>query len=383
MKFSPVAINRAYNYDEKLYPLILSQLRAIGVCPEMLAGKRVAVKPNLVMSKSPEYGATTHPLFLSAVISALRELGASDIIVAESSGGPYTEATIRAHYKNCGITDACGAPLNYSTAAEAVMYTEGITCKRFNIIKPIVDADVVVNVCKLKTHQLTKLTCAVKNLFGVIPGIEKFEMHAAYSRHEDFRSMLFDLDGCIMKNKTLISVCDGILGMEGNGPTGGSPRAYNAVISSMSPYCLDLAAEKILGFEGTCPTVRLGAERGLNPATAEELQLIGDDINEMRIPDVVAPDSERKTFLSQLPDLFGGRLANFFRPRPVVNTKKCVGCGECVRSCPKHTIEFVVKNGKKKAKIKHSECILCYCCQELCPFVAIDVKKNLIVRIAH
>ncbi len=383
MNFSPVATTRAYRYDEELYPIVLSQLRAIVVSPEMLRGKKIAVKPNLVMSKAPELGATTHPVFLSAVIAALKELGGEDIIVAESSGGPYTEATIRAHYKNCGIDENCGARLNLSTEAETVMYPEGVTCKRFNIISPILDADVIVNVCKLKTHQLTKLSCAAKNLFGVVPGVEKFEMHAAYPNHADFRSMLFDLDGYIIKHKTLISVCDGILGMEGNGPTGGKPRAFNAVLSSMSPFCLDLAAEKILGFEGTCPTVTLGAKRGLNPETAEELEIIGESLEGMRISDVMPPDSDRKTFLSELPNLFGGRIAGFFSPRPKINVNKCVGCGECLRSCPKHTIEFTEKNGRKKAKINHKECILCYCCQELCPFMAIDIKKNIIVRIAH
>ena len=383
MNFEKVAVNTATEYTEELYDVILAQLVAIGVNCEMLKGKKICVKPNLVLSKQPEAGATTHPVFLGCAIKALKTLGAEDIIVAESSGGPYTEATIKAHYRGCGITDDCGALLNYSTEAVWVNYSEGKTCKRFHVIKPVTEADVIVNLCKLKTHQLTKLTCAMKNMFGVIPGIEKFEMHAAYSKHEDFRSMLVDLDEMLMSNKTLISICDGIIGMEGNGPTGGSARKYNAVLSSMSPFCLDLAAEKILGFEGTCPTVKLGFERGHNPKTAEELEIVGDRLDALRIDDVVAPDSDRKTWLTELPNMLGGRVADFFKPHPVVNNKKCVGCGECVRSCPKQTIGFTEKNGKKKAKINHKECILCYCCQELCPFVAIDVKKNLLVRLAH
>ncbi len=383
MKFEKVAVNSVTEYTDELYDIILKQLKEIGVNADMLRGKRICVKPNLVLSKQPEAGATTHPVFLKCAVRALKELGGEDIIVAESSGGPYTEATIKAHYRGCGITEECGAKLNYSTEAVWVNYPEGKTCKRFHVIKPVADADVIVNLCKLKTHQLTKLTCAMKNLFGVVPGIEKFEMHAAYSKHEDFRSMLIDLDEMLLSNKTMISICDGIIGMEGNGPTGGSPRKYNVVLASMSPFCLDLAAEKILGFEGTCPTVALGCERGHNPAAADELETVGDSLDSLRIDDVVAPDSDRKTWLSELPNMLGGRVADFFRPRPVVNNKKCVGCGECVRSCPKQTIGFVEKNGKKKAKINHKECILCYCCQELCPFVAIDVKKNLLVRIAH
>lgn len=385
MKHYPVAINKYTAYDKGLTDLIYDQMVACGVTAETLENKKIAIKPNLVISKKPEAGATTHPVFLESAIAALKRFGASgmQLMVAESSGGPYTTATIKNHYNVCGITEECGASLNYSTDARIVMYPDGVTCKRFNVISPIADADVILNLCKLKTHSLTKISCAVKNFFGVIPGIEKFEMHAAYSDQKDFRSMLCDLCEMLMSQKTLINVCDGILGMEGNGPTGGSPRKFDVVLTSLSPFCLDVAAEKILGFEGTAPLVAHCAERGHNPADINELQLVGDDIESLVIPDVIAPDAHRKTFLSSLPTLFGGKIASFFSPRPYVNTKKCVGCGECVRSCPMHTIGFTEKNGKKKAKINHDKCILCYCCQELCPFVAVDVKKNPIIKLVH
>ncbi len=380
-----VAINKYSKYDDGLTELIFAQMKAAGVCREMLEGKKIAIKPNLVISKKPEAAATTHPVFLKSAISALKMFGAENttLIVAESAGGPYTTATIKNHYSVCGITEDCGAPLNYSTDAQIVMHPEGVTCKRFNVISPIAEADVILNVCKLKTHSLTKMSCAQKNYFGVVPGIEKFEMHAAYSDQKDFRSMLCDLAEMLRKNKILINVCDGILGMEGNGPTGGNPRMFNVVLTSLSPYCLDLAAEKILGFEGTAPMVTLAKERGLCPKSVNELNLVGDDIDSLVISDVVAPDSQRKTILNQLPNLLGGKFASFFSPKPYINHNKCVGCGECVRSCPMHTIELVEKNGKKQAKINRNDCILCYCCQELCPLVAVDVKQNFLIRLVH
>ncbi len=385
MSFYPVAVDRCKVYDDNLTDILYSQMVSAGVTKEMLDNKRVAIKPNLVISKKPEIGATTHPVFLKCAISALKKFGAEGMtmIVAESSGGPYTPATIKNHYTVCGIDEGCGAPLNYSTDAEIMMFPEGVTCKRFNVIKPIVEADVILNLCKLKTHSLTKISCAQKNYFGVIPGIEKFEMHAAYSDQKDFRSMLCDLSEMLRQNKTLINLCDGILGMEGNGPTGGTPRHFGVVLTSLSPYCLDLAAEKILGFEGTAPMVTLAKEKGLCPESADMLEIIGESLDELVIKDVIPPDAQRKTFLNELPNLFGGKLAGFFSPRPHVNNKKCVGCGECVRSCPMHTIGLVEKNGKKKAKIDHSKCILCYCCQELCPVVAIDVKQNLLIKLVH
>ncbi len=385
MKFYPVAVDSCKYYNDDLTAVLYRQMQAAGVTREMLEGKRIAVKPNLVISKKPEAGATTHPVFMKCAIEALKMFGAENtrLIVAESSGGPYTTATIKNHYNVCGIDESIGAPLNYSTDAQIVMYPEGETCKRFNVISPIAEADVILNLCKLKTHSLTKISCAQKNYFGVIPGIEKFEMHAAYSDQKDFRGMLLDLSEMLSSTKTLINVCDGILGMEGNGPTGGSPRHFGAVLTSLSPYCLDLAAEKILGFEGTAPMVTLAKEKGLCPETADGLTVVGETLETLRIPDVVPPDSQRRTFLSELPNLFGGKLAGFFSPKPYINLKKCVGCGECVRSCPMHTIELVEKNGKKQAKINRSKCILCYCCQELCPIVAVDVKQNPIIKLVH
>ena len=380
-----VAADRCKIYDDNLTELLFRQMTAAGVTKEMLENKKIAVKPNLVISKKPEIGATTHPVFMKCAIAALKMFGAEnmELIVAESSGGPYTTATIKNHYSVCGIDESCGAPLNYSTDAEIMMYPDGVTCKRFNVIKPILNADVILNLCKLKTHSLTKISCAQKNYFGVIPGIEKFEMHAAYSDQKDFRSMLCDLSEMLRNKKTLINVCDGILGMEGNGPTGGTPRRFGVVLTSLSPYCLDLAAEKILGFEGSAPMVTLAKEKGLCPQSADELTVVGADLDDLRIDDVIPPDAQRKTFLNELPNLFGGKLATFFSPKPYINKTKCVGCGECVRSCPMHTIELVEKNGKKQAKINRSKCILCYCCQELCPVVAIDVKQNAIIKLAH
>ncbi|MBR4071378.1 MAG: DUF362 domain-containing protein [Clostridia bacterium] len=385
MKNYTVAINKYTKYDENLTNLLFEQMKAAGVSKEMLDNKKIAIKPNLVISKKPEAAATTHPVFLKSAISALKMFGAENttLIVAESAGGPYTTATIKNHYSVCGIDESCGAPLNYSTDAQIVMFPEGETCKRFNVISPIAEADVILNVCKLKTHSLTKISCAQKNYFGIIPGIEKFEMHAAYSDQKDFRRMLCDLSEMLRKSKTLINVCDGILGMEGNGPTGGTPRKFDVVLTSLSPYCLDLAAEKILGFEGTAPMVTLAKEKGLCPDSADKLNIVGDKIDELVINDVVAPDAQRKTFLSELHGLFGGKVADFFSPKPYINSNKCVGCGECVRSCPMHTIELVEKNGKKQAKINRNKCILCYCCQELCPLVAVDVKQNILIRLVH
>lgn len=383
MSFDSVALNKCTTYNtEEITEIIRAQFGALGITEETVCGKSIVIKPNLVMNKPPEYAATTHPEVMRGCVRCLKELGAKSITVAESYGGPYTESAIRAHYVGCGIkkvADEEGICLNYDTAAETLPYPDGKRCRSFHVISPIVNADVILNICKLKTHSLTKMSCGVKNFFGVIPGVEKFEMHARFPKHDDFCQMLTDLCAAVCRKCTVITVCDGIVGMEGNGPTGGTPRNYGVILSSLSPFCLDAAAEKLLGFEGTVPLVAEAAKRGFCPKSCSELNIIGDSIDSLVTEDVVLPDADSLSVLTKLPDIFGGRLARFFSPHPEINRKTCIGCGKCARSCPVHTIEII----KGKAVINHSNCIKCYCCQELCPINSVKIKKNPLIKLVQ
>ncbi len=381
MNFYPVALNKCSEYDtDTITSILKKQFAGAGVTSDMIEGKNIVIKPNLVMNKSPEYAATTHPTVVAAAARILKELGAKNITVAESSGGPYTETVIKSHYKACKISDVAsdeGISLNFDTSWDVMHFLEGKKCKSFNIIKPIIDADVIVNICKLKTHSLTKLSCGVKNLFGTVPGIEKFEMHARFPEQADFVEMICDLCQMLCTKKQMITVCDGITGMEGNGPTGGSPKDFGVIMTSLSPFCLDLAAESLLAFDGTVPMVSASKERNLCPHKASDLQIIGDKIEDCITGDVILPDTQKFNVLRSLPNLFGGKAAKFFEPKPAVNTKTCIGCGVCERSCPQHTI--TIKNNK--AKINYKSCIRCYCCQELCPINSINIKQNFLIKV--
>lgn len=383
MKYKNVALDRCTEYNENLIGEILSrQFRTAGIDHEMLNGKKIVIKPNLVMNKNPEAAATTHPAVLTGVIRCLKALGGEDITIAESYGGPYLESTLKAHYKGCGIASVAeneGAKLNFKTGSGNMSYPDGVRCKVFNIIDPIREADVIVNICKLKTHSLTKMSCGVKNFFGTIPGVEKFEMHARFAEHEAFFEMIVDLCSMICENKTVITVCDGIVGMEGNGPTGGPPRAYGVLLTSLSPFCLDLVCEKLLDFEGTVPTVNEAKKRGVCPESIDELEIIGDKVENCITDDVLLPDAESLSVLTKMGDIFGGRFAKFFSPHPEINKKTCVGCGKCAQSCPVHTIEII----NKKARINHDKCIKCYCCQELCPINSVKIKKNIFLKLVQ
>ncbi len=384
--FAPVAVLRQPEYDRaEILARLNEQAELLGIRADAYCGKKVVIKPNLVAPMKPDGAATTHPVFLCAVVDFLRAHGADDLMLAESPGGPYTETTLKLNYKTCGMTDAaaqCGLRLNFDTTADTVHAPHGRACRAFNVITPIREADVIVDLCKLKSHSLTKMSAAVKNLFGVIPGIQKFEMHSAYPALPVFSEMLVDLCEMLTETHEVLAICDAIVGMEGNGPTGGDAKEIGAILMSQSPFSLDVAAEAILGFAGTVSVTEAAKARALCPASLDALDVRGVSPTEIAVKDFREPDATRKTLLGSLSTLFGGRVADFFAPRPTI-TSRCVGCGVCAESCPRKVIDIAEKSGKKRAVIRHVDCIRCFCCQELCPFHAIDIKKNALVKLLH
>ena len=379
-----VAAYACDSYDEdRLAQIIRTQMDIFGYDEAFFAGKKVVIKPNLVMKKTPDAAATTNPVILSALLTVLAERACTPLI-AESPGGLFNKQRLEGIYRVCGIASVAekhGVPLNYETEAVNVPFPEGKTVKTFHILKSVAEADVLIDLCVLKSHGLTKMSAAVKNFFGTIPGIEKFEMHASYPDYKDFGSMICDLCEMYCKTKTVIAITDAIVGMEGNGPTAGTPRAIGALLMSPNPFASDIVGETLLGFAGTVPIVREGVSRGLCPEDITGIDLIGDDIEPLCLHDFKEPDSAQNRAPSLLTFFSRGKLGRFFMPRPIADADKCRGCGECAASCPQHTIELTEKNGKKIARIRHADCIRCYCCQELCPFEAIRIKKNPLIRL--
>ena len=221
-KNAPVAINKCekYNYSQ-VFTVVNKQIKALLDGENIFESKNVVIKPNLLMKASPDKAVTTHPIVMEAVINCIKLYNPSSITIAESPGGPYTATTLGIIYKATGMVDVaqkCGVELNYDTSSEQISNPEGAVCKTFDIITPIKNADVIVNVCKLKTHSLTTMSASVKNLFGTIPGIEKFEMHIRYKDLAIFEKMLADLCLMHLKRSPMLCIMDAINGMEGNGP---------------------------------------------------------------------------------------------------------------------------------------------------------------------
>ncbi len=375
----PVYLAKCPDYDEaRLTELIRNAFRELGIDEKTIGGKKVLIKPNLVLAKAPDHAATTHPSVIKAAAIVLNELGVESIIAADSPGGPYNSASISTVYKTCGLNDIGldFLKLNSDCSFETV-HTDGVKLKTLHMIKPFIECDVIVDICKLKTHTLTGMSCATKNLFGLIPGVEKFEMHSNFPHIEDFSEMLVDLNALVLREKEFIAICDAVVGMEGNGPSYGTPKKAGLLMLSRSQFSMDIIAEHILGCDGNVLHLDVAANRELVARSWSEIPLLGEA--ECPVLNFKRPDTDAGKFLRNLPNIFGGRLAAFFETKPHVNKKKCVGCGVCARSCPRHTITIE----KKKAVIHRENCIKCYCCGELCPIGAVDAKQNPLIKLIH
>jgi uncharacterized protein (DUF362 family)/Pyruvate/2-oxoacid:ferredoxin oxidoreductase delta subunit len=387
MHDKPVVFARCGAYD---VPALTEQLKnafsALGAGEEFFRGKRVLLKPNLVLAKKPDQAATTHPATVGALADVLFGFGAESVTLADSPGGPFSAAALNHVYKVCGMEGADPRiKLNDDFTFRPVI-TDGVKLKNLHMIAPFFDADVIVDVCKFKSHSLTGMSCAVKNFFGLIPGLEKFEMHSAFPELPDFSEMLVDLCSLVMREKPVLAVCDGILSMEGNGPTHGNPVETGFLLVSRDPFALDITAEHMMRRDGEVLYLNAAAQRGIVPRDWRQIPLLtaaGEPLPEPPTFALAHPDADAGHFLRNLPNFMGGRFTKLFEPRPEILKNKCVGCGKCADSCPRKTIEMVTKGKKRRAKIHRDKCIRCYCCQELCPIGAVGIHQNIIIKLIH
>lgn len=262
-------------------------------------------------------------------------------------------------------------------SGSVVPFPDGHTAKSFYLCRGVQDADAMINICKMKTHALERITGAVKNLYGCITGVNKAAGHAAYPDSWVFADMLTDLHRCV---RPRLHIMDGIIAMEGNGPTSGTPIAMNVLLFSADPVALDTVYAALIHLDpATVPTCVRGAQGGIG--------VMDEGLIDVLTPDGVLTVSQaREKYGNAQFDVFRGTMKKgllpklmpllpFLQHRPKVDLKKCIGCGVCQEACP--VPEKAVHSGHgKKAKYDYKKCIRCYCCQEMCPAKAISVYRS-------
>ena len=240
------------------------------------------------------------------------------------------------------------------------------------------ESDLIINLAKFKTHVMTGMTGAVKNMFGVVPGLKKAEFHMRFPDKENFANMLIDLCQAV---KPTFTIVDGIQAMEGDGPAGGSVRNLGLLLAGSDPYKIDMAMAYIMGFEAeNLPVLKAAMDRGLVPARLEMTDITGDVQRYQRCEGYILPRSYRLDFGDHVPRALRWAtpaVEKFLAPKPKINKPRCIGCGKCRSICPQKTIE--IKD--KKAVINLKNCIKCFCCHEMCPVKAIDIKRSSFFKI--
>ncbi|NPV08236.1 MAG: DUF362 domain-containing protein [Anaerolineae bacterium] len=333
-------------------------------------GETVLVKPNLLVASSPEKGVTTHPEVVRAVVVGCQEAGA-EVWVGDSPGfGSAVRVAER-----CGIMDVCretGARFVPFTGGKPAPHAEGRVAKSFVLAQPVLRADKVISVAKLKTHGLMLYTGAVKNLYGTIAGIEKARLHVTYQSPAAFGRMLVDLYHAV---SPALSVVDAVVGMEGAGPRNGDLRDVGLILAGADGLAVDLAAAAVIGADPErIPYLAAAAELDPDALRLDRLQVSGLSLEQAAVPGFRLPETLRRTnFPRWMEDL----ARRWTTARPVVIPDLCVACGVCRESCPPGAIE--IEEGL--ARIDDGRCIRCYCCQEMCPQGAIELRHNPLARL--
>ncbi len=361
---------------------LMDALVPVGGLDFVRPGMRVGIKANLVSFMKPEAGATTHPALLAELTKLLKERGAG-VVIGDSPGGLFTAPYVKNVYRATGmhLAEAAGAELNEDFSQKETVYPEGMKAKRFTYTGWLDGCDAIIDFCKLKSHGMMAMSAAAKNMFGVIPGTMKPEYHYKYPNAEDFARMIVDLDEFFKPALTLV---DGIVGMEGNGPTMGDPKPMGLLLAARSPHAADLVCAELIGLRREdVPTLQAAYERGLIPAGWRELDIAGD-VEALRVPDFKQIGQKNDIlFLRSGRTVFhraaAALMQSALRSRPDPAERECVGCGKCAEICPAKAI--AMRDGRPR--IDRKKCIRCFCCQEFCPKGAMKVVRPLVARMLN
>ena len=379
MDKSKVALVRCDSYDEgEVYKAVEKGINLIGgIFNFVKVNEKIVIKPNLLYGADPEKCVGPHPEVFKSLGKILIKVGV-DVYYGDSPGfGKCERHMEKAKLKQ--VADELGIKLADFDNGGPLNHKDALLNKRFVIANGVLESDGLISLSKLKTHQLTRLTGAVKNQFGCIPGVLKGEYHVKMPDPYDFSTMLIDLNTLI---KPRLYIMDAVIAMEGNGPRSGDKKNLNVLLFSSDPIALDSVACKIVDLDPeVVPTSKIGEKAGLGTYHYENIEIVGNDLESFVDKSF---NIKRKAPRSSE----GRRIMRFVRNRlsekPVIDKKKCNTCGTCIKVCPvdPKSVDWHTGDKNKPPSYKYNRCIRCFCCQELCPEGAITVKNTTLRKIA-
>lgn len=332
-------------------------------------GRRVVLKPNIISARGAETAVCTHPSVVRAAAEVACEAGC-DVVIADEPGYARTGTPEEVHAA-AGYVEACrGLPVTFELLKRGgyrqVAVSSPLAIDSVLISSLVLDADLVVNLCKCKTHQMMLFTGAVKNMFGAVAPRDRIRIHLLGT----FAAVSDAIADCFAACPTEVNLMDGVVGMEGKGPSSGTPRSLGVILSSEDAVALDAVAESLIGYApGEVRTTTSAARKGLGVCDLGQIEVDGMDVQTARVRFERPPGGINRGFPSWVGRLMAGR----FWVRPVVEPAKCVSCGVCAGICPAGAIQIA-----DHAVIDRDACIECFCCQEVCPVNAIDTRRSLL-----
>jgi uncharacterized protein (DUF362 family)/Pyruvate/2-oxoacid:ferredoxin oxidoreductase delta subunit len=339
-------------------------------------GERVLLKPNILAGCAPEHGVTTHPSVLEAMIQILQE---SKAVISYGDSSGITKPLPAARDSGLSVVaERYGVEMGDFEHGSLVPLSRSFHSRRVPIARAVLENDALFNLAKMKTHQLTRITGAVKNLFGCVPGLGKPALHVSHPESMAFGRMLAELHLLI---RPRIQILDGIVAMEGNGPRNGEPRSLNVLIMSADPVAGDAVFSRLIDLDPEfVPTCLAGYQAGLGTYRDEDIDIVGESVGDLIQPEfrVVRTRVSGNALVKYYPT-----IRNLLLPRPVIDEQLCERCGICVKACPLPDKALHFNGGGTDAPpvYDYERCIRCYCCQEMCPHRAIQRKAPFLGKV--
>lgn len=366
-----IVIKKCLEYKrKKVFDTIHSVFASLGGIEKFVSpGQKVLLKPNMLSAKSPKKAVTTHPLILEAVAEEVKSAG-GEVWIGDSPSGAIKG--VNRCWENTGFKEAAE-----KTNSRLINFEAGglvfrkINGEEFYFASSVLKADVIINLPKFKTHGFTLYTGCIKNLYGTLPGLQKAAFHKKYPHPKNFSRILVDIFEFV---KPSLHIIDGIVGMEGEGPATGGKRNTGLILAGEDGVALDAVAAHIMGFKpNEIDAVRIASERGLGINRIEDIRIVGEKLEDVKIDDYKLPSNR---LIRLIPEVLIKLIGKLIWVHPEANQEKCSSCGLCAESCPVNAIKII----DKYPEIDYEVCINCLCCNESCPEGAIEQKLSWLAR---
>jgi uncharacterized protein (DUF362 family)/Pyruvate/2-oxoacid:ferredoxin oxidoreductase delta subunit len=364
-----VAITKCNSYDrQEVFNAIRKVLGLCGGIGHYIQpGKIVLLKPNILSNSAPETHTTTHPEVVRAIALFAMKTGAT-VWLGDSPGiGTLKTACQKTGFEE--LSRELGIPLKEFDERVPVKSPSGFM---INIAKPVLDADIIINIPKVKSHMQMFMTLGVKNCFGCVPGSDKAQWHYRAGINEDtFAQFLVQT---YLTVKPSLTIADGIIGMEGDGPSGGSPKHLGWIAASQDAVALDRIIMELLSLEPeNLKTLMQAKLQGAGETRLEKIRVLGDPLGELRVTYFKTPQRMQSVQFERIPAPFRSYVRDLFTSRPVLRKKSCIRCGRCFSACPARSIIWEIN---AKPVFIYPTCIRCFCCMEMCESNAIGIRDG-------